>query len=201
MAVSQDYNVIVKLIVDYAYRNDIILELNEKDLEDAIQEYNNIGIDHSIRSINDINSEIIKILYVCKNDNRLMINFRSDFSALLMMFDRISERSIDYTPPTANRNIGNSSGARNNRNSSSDGDLVLALYDFNGNTSEELSINKNECIIVTNWNIKNGWAYGYKMNDSQKRGVFPVVLVRKCISIDDDPNGLFIYIYIFFFLS
>jgi len=41
-----------------------------------------------------------------------------------------------------------------------EGDLSIVLYDFNGINSDELSFHKDDFLIVTNWNIKNGWASG-----------------------------------------
>lgn len=68
--------------------------------------------------------------------------------------------------------------------------LAIVLYDFNGSNSNELSIRKDEILIVTNWNIKDGWATGYKKHNPYEQGIFPSALVRKY-------EGLFIYIYNF----
>jgi len=57
----------------------------------------------------------------------------------------------------------------------------MALYGSNGTTSDELKFLKDEYIIVTNWNIGDGYAYGYKRDDPQKKGKFPSPLVRKCL--------------------
>jgi len=64
----------------------------------------------------------------------------------------------------------------------------LVLQDFDGMTSDELSLHKNDFLIVTNWNIKDGLAAGYKINNLQKKGNFPsTVVVRKYFN-----EGMFI---------
>jgi len=60
------------------------------------------------------------------------------------------------------------------------GDLAIVLFNFNGANSSELTFRRDDYIIVTNWNIKNGWATGYKRNNPQEKGNFPSTLVRRC---------------------
>jgi len=57
------------------------------------------------------------------------------------------------------------------------GDLTIGLYDFNWSNYGELSFNKDDVIIVTNWNFKDGWSTGYKRNNLYEQGNFPSVLV------------------------
>jgi len=59
------------------------------------------------------------------------------------------------------------------------GDLVIAFNDFYGTNSEELTLYKNDFLIVTNWSIKEGWATGYKINNPFEKGDFPSTSVRK----------------------
>jgi len=70
---------------------------------------------------------------------------------------------------------------KNERNikNNSNGDLAVVIYSFNGTTSDELNIRKDEYIIVTNWNVGDGYAFGYKRDDPQKKGKFPLPSVRK----------------------
>jgi len=56
----------------------------------------------------------------------------------------------------------------------------VALYKYNGTNSDELSFRKNEYLIVLNWNDGDGYAFGYKRNNPQKKGKFPFPLVQKC---------------------
>ncbi len=58
-------------------------------------------------------------------------------------------------------------------------DFAIVLYDFNGTNSDELTIHKDDILIVTNWYIKNGWTLGYKRNNPNEKGIFPSVLVRQ----------------------
>jgi len=77
------------------------------------------------------------------------------------------------TPPISNQlNYDDDTGNEN-------GDLAIVLFKHVGNTSNELTIDKNEYLIVTNWDIGDGYAYGYKRNDPQQKGKFPSPLVRK----------------------
>ena len=59
------------------------------------------------------------------------------------------------------------------------GDLAVALYNYNGTSSNELTLHKNEYLIVTNWIVDDGYVFGYKRNDSESKGKFPIPLVRK----------------------
>jgi len=59
------------------------------------------------------------------------------------------------------------------------GDLAVVLFKYIGTTSDELTLNKGEYLIVENWDVGDGYAYGYKRNDPQQKGKFPSPLVRK----------------------
>jgi len=98
----------------------------------------------------------------------------------------INENSNKYLN---NKNGNNEKGIykdkkENNENDNEKGDLAKVLYYFMGNTSNELNLHKDEYLIVTNWNVGNGFAFGYKRNDPEKKGVFPSPLVRKCSELD-----------------
>ena len=79
----------------------------------------------------------------------------------------------------------------NNKNNQEKGDLVVVLFDYIGITSDELSLQQDEYLIVMNWNVGNNYALGYKLNDPQKKGKFPSPLVRKYLF---ENKGLFCYI-------
>ena len=49
-----------------------------------------------------------------------------------------------------------------NENNNEKGDLSVVRYNHNGTTSDELTLNKGEYLIVTNWDIGVDYAYGYK---------------------------------------
>ncbi|OUM65739.1 hypothetical protein PIROE2DRAFT_7153 [Piromyces sp. E2] len=66
------------------------------------------------------------------------------------------------------------------------GDLVSALYDFKGNKSEELDFKKGDYLRVLDWEVRSGWVYGYNYNNSQKKGIFPLVLIRKALNLNDE---------------
>jgi len=55
----------------------------------------------------------------------------------------------------------------------------VVLFKYTRNTSDELSLNKWKYLIVTNWNVGIGYAYGYKRNDLQQKRKFPSPLVCK----------------------
>jgi len=66
-----------------------------------------------------------------------------------------------------------------NEEYSEKGDLAIVLFSYIGINTDELTLNKNEYLIVTNWNVGDGFAYGYKRDDPQQKGKFPSPLVRK----------------------
>ncbi|ORX64351.1 hypothetical protein BCR32DRAFT_330633 [Anaeromyces robustus] len=65
------------------------------------------------------------------------------------------------------------------------GDLVFALYDFTGNTPNELDIKRNDRIRILDWNFKKGWVYGYKSGNIQHKGIIPEAFV--CRVYNDFP--------------
>jgi len=69
---------------------------------------------------------------------------------------------------------------KSNEKGNEKGDLAIVLFNFIASTSDELTLRKNEYIMVTNWNIGDDYAFGYKRNSPQKKGKFPSPLVRKC---------------------
>ena len=168
----------IKMMFDYAEKNNIKLNINEKDIMKIINRINsnyNYQQDNrnKINNIYDINVEIIELFYKKNKENKLYIAFNEN-SALTKRFNEISN-------------------SNNNNN-----DLAVVLYDFNGSHTNELSFKKSEYLIVTNWYIKDGWAFGYKRDDPQQKGMFPSVLVQKCNS-DNKSMFFCIYIYIYYY--
>jgi len=47
-----------------------------------------------------------------------------------------------------------------------------------------LDIRKNEFLIVTDWNYREGWVFGHRKNNEKEKGIFPKVLIK----IYDDEN-------------
>lgn len=60
-----------------------------------------------------------------------------------------------------------------------EGDLASALYDFKGNTSDELDFKKNDYLRILDWNYKEGWAYGYVDGNRQRKGILPKIFIRE----------------------
>jgi len=59
------------------------------------------------------------------------------------------------------------------------GDLVIVLYDFKGSNPDEIDIYKDEYLRVTNWDIGEGWVFGYQSGNKQKEGSFPKAYVKR----------------------
>ncbi|OUM62049.1 hypothetical protein PIROE2DRAFT_62136 [Piromyces sp. E2] len=59
-------------------------------------------------------------------------------------------------------------------------EMVVALYDFKGNTSHKINFNKGEKLRVIDWKAKQGWVYGYSVYSPQRKGFFPKILVGLC---------------------
>jgi ankyrin repeat protein len=116
-----------------------------------------------IKNVSNINDEIAFLLYLNKNENKLFITCSHTKSELAKLFEKISIFiSMEIVA------------------SDKVGDVALVLYDFNGSQPIELNIRKDEYLIVTSWNFKEGWAFGYKSNKPSEEGIFPVPLVSKC---------------------
>jgi len=61
----------------------------------------------------------------------------------------------------------------------------VALYDYNAEDSTELTIGEGDVLIVES--ERNGWYYGYKESNLQKKGKFPSNFVEEYNSIS--PKG------------
>jgi len=59
-------------------------------------------------------------------------------------------------------------------------EFCIALYNFEKENEEEISIKKNEYLVVLDWNHKDGWVYCYKYNNRNIKGIVPKLFVRKC---------------------
>ena len=118
--------------------------------------------------INELKRRILKLI-INKNTNESeMKKINENSNKYLNNKNGNNEKDIDKGKKESNEN-GNEKG-----------DLAKVLYYFMGNTSDELNLQKDEYLIVTNWNVGNGFAFGYKRIDPQNKGKFPSSLVRKC---------------------
>jgi len=121
--------------------------------------------------INELKRRILKLI-INKNTNESeMKKINENSNKYLNNKNGNNEKDIDKGKKESNEN-GNEKG-----------DLAKVLYYFMGNTSDELNLHKDEYLIVTNWNVGNGFAFGYKRNDPQNKGIFPSPLIRKCYEI------------------
>ena len=62
--------------------------------------------------------------------------------------------------------------------------LVIATNSFDREEYDHLDIRKNEFLIVTDWNYREGWVFGHRKNNEKEKGIFPKVLIK----IYDDEN-------------
>jgi len=93
-------------------------------------------------------------------------------------------------------NYGDKEGTEEkNENDNAKGDLAVVRFNHNGTTSEELTIHKGEYLVVTNWDIGDDYAYGYKKTDPRQKGKFPSPLVRKIF----DKKGFFLFFFFFLY--
>eukprot|EP00833_Pecoramyces_ruminatium_P018655 jgi/Orpsp1_1/1192687/evm.model.d7180000095216.1 len=63
---------------------------------------------------------------------------------------------------------------------SEDNNLVIALYEFKSKHSDELDIQAGEYLKILNWNYEEGWAYGYKIDNKNKKGIIPKNYIEIC---------------------
>eukprot|EP00833_Pecoramyces_ruminatium_P013398 jgi/Orpsp1_1/1187430/evm.model.d7180000057645.1 len=80
------------------------------------------------------------------------------------------------------------------------GDIVTALYDFETENEGELGFQKDEKLIVIEWDKKEGWAYGYKYSDISRMGIFPQTFVKKELNhskLDNENDDIAIALFDF----
>jgi len=87
-AVLKNNTEMVKLIIDYANKNEIILEISEDDIENIISE----NFKYNINSISDINMKIIEVLYRSRKNNKLRVIFSYSKSELYKRINEILEK-------------------------------------------------------------------------------------------------------------
>ncbi|OUM69104.1 hypothetical protein PIROE2DRAFT_2989 [Piromyces sp. E2] len=56
--------------------------------------------------------------------------------------------------------------------------LVIAINNFEGEEYNHLDIEKDEFLIVTDWNYEEGWVYGHRKDNEREKGIFPKVFVK-----------------------
>ena len=56
--------------------------------------------------------------------------------------------------------------------------LVIATNNFDGEEYDHLDIKKNEFLIVTDWNYKEGWVFGHRKDIEEEMGIFPKVFIK-----------------------
>jgi len=132
-----------------------------------------------------------KIMLPIKNlYNNTILSFSNPTSKMTSIFSSTPQTSS--LPENNDQNINNKNDCEDSKdesNKNEKGDLAVVLYDFNGTNSDELILQKDEYLIVTNWNVGDGWAFGYKKNDFQKKGKFPYPLVRKCSENEENESN------------
>jgi len=191
-AIVKSFTEEAKLIIDYANSKGITIKFTEKDLKTVISK----GYKNSIKNISEINMEILKLLYINRNNHKIEIEF-DDPSELLnklteasKFVTNVSTNAINSTtlapsssiPPLSSDNV-------NKITNTPTEDLVLVLYDYNSILPGELTIRKNEYLVVTDWNVKEGWAYGYKKNNPNEKGIFLIPLISKSTSNTDKSKS------------
>jgi len=72
--------------------------------------------------------------------------------------------------------------------------LVIATRNYLTEEPDELSLTKNDILVVTHWEHNDGWVYGYKKDNREQKGKFPKVFVDWNIDISNsdhlDAGGL-----------
>ncbi|ORX62479.1 HECT-domain-containing protein [Anaeromyces robustus] len=68
--------------------------------------------------------------------------------------------------------------------------LVIAISNFTAYEYDQLDIRKDEFLIVTDWNYKDGWVYGYRKDNKKEKGIFPKIFVKICNENRKEENIL-----------
>jgi ankyrin repeat protein len=58
--------------------------------------------------------------------------------------------------------------------------LVIAINNFSAIEYDQMDICKNEFLIVTDWNCKEGWVYGHRKDNPEEKGLFPKIFIKIC---------------------
>eukprot|EP00833_Pecoramyces_ruminatium_P008616 jgi/Orpsp1_1/1182648/evm.model.c7180000082111.1 len=159
----------VRLLLEYADKNNIFLEIYEKDIENRI--INNYY--HPINSISEIDIEIIKLLYESKKKNKIDIIF-NEYSEFIRRLKK--EKIIE----NINEEVSELKNSNHNLHLFSSPTLVIVINDFIAYEYDQLDITKDEFLIVTDWIYEEGWVYGYRKNNKEEKGKFPKIFIKIC---------------------
>ena len=73
--------------------------------------------------------------------------------------------------------------------------LVIATKKYTTSEPGYISVNKDDVLIITNINPKEGWVYGYKKDDESKKGLFPKDFIFIFKNSNANESKIIIYIY------
>eukprot|EP00833_Pecoramyces_ruminatium_P008856 jgi/Orpsp1_1/1182888/evm.model.c7180000083072.1 len=108
------------------------------------------------------NKDIIELLIKSKDN----IDIKNNNNEI----ENITNYKVDLN---LNENIENDIDTQGNNEN-----LAIANYDFKGCNTNELNIKKGDKLIILDESKKEGWLYGYNINNSQKKGFFPKVFIN-----------------------
>jgi len=136
----------VELLIDYSNKNNIILELNQK---------NERGNYPLLWTCNHNNTEMLKLLIIYANKNNIVLKYQES--------EYENNSKIKYKTIEILKNYKKDKGFLLPT-------LVVAINDFSAQEHYQLSIKKDEFLIVTIWNCENkGWVYGHRIDNKEKK--------------------------------
>ena len=79
---------------------------------------------------------------------------------------------------TSNSETSNSETSNSETSNSETRTLVIAKTDFYDEERNHLDFEKDEFLIVTNWNYGNGWVEGHRKDNEEEKGIFLKELIK-----------------------
>ena len=79
---------------------------------------------------------------------------------------------------TSNNETSNSETSNSETSNSETRTLVIAKTDFYDEERNHLDFEKDEFLIVTNWNYGNGWVEGHRKDNEEEKGIFLKELIK-----------------------
>ena len=186
----------VKLLIDYSNKNNIMVRLNEKN-EDGyypllysyyynhiemvkllINYANNSNIIMEVNKKN--NSGYYPLFYACDRNNIEMVKILIDYAYKNNIILEYKESYYENNSKIKSEII----EILKNYKKETDiflPSLVIVINNFTAQEYNQMDIKKDEILVVTNWNCKKrGWVYGHRKDNKEEKGMFPKVFIKKC---------------------
>lgn len=112
-------------------------------------------------------------MHIIFSANGYLSNIFNDEKKLKSLMEKEKKEKIEKKKKSEEKSTSSTTALNNNED---DDNLVMVLYD------------KDEYIVITDWKVKDGWISSYKKDKPTENGIFPLALIKKCSTNNNEDN-------------